>query len=100
MFLKVICIIGILYNLIPSIGIRNTTTVFDNPERERVRMVSSCPCYLYAQTRGFPFSHDMYLPMEYCGYVCALSLMAHVVEAYIALFCSRGAWSVLDERSG
>jgi len=80
-------------------GIRNTTTVFDNPERDRVRAVRitlKLRCFvllkIFLKARLIP--HDGVLRVCHFIHECPAPLKSDTV-----VFFSRGYWAVMDEGS-
>lgn len=73
-------------------GIRNTTTVFDKPERDRVRLVSSsylfhAICPLYHHVRSQDTSHRM----AFWWQVTFLNIASHTLSSVYQSFSAREA---------
>lgn len=88
------------FEILTDPGIRNTTTVFDNPERDRVRLVNPSP-YLSRLTTKWHLCIAAVDSIRRCA-----SRTCYVVDTMAAtdtfskvIFSEGGYWSVLDEGS-
>lgn len=73
------------------LGIRNTTTVFDKPERDRVRLVSNCVFHEINHLCHRVYSQDMSHRMAFWWQVTFLSIASHTLSSSYQPFSAREA---------